>query len=141
MNLGQMETSNALLGRATVDMLMKVHEDALWMLENVGVGCKQPDMLDVYRPYEADGKAIVYDNRVYITSDLVKECLAKVPGIDQFFVPLNSFFVGGTAPYVYDDSAGVGGVLPTLDARQANCPDCRSQPCGCRHGARSQTQG
>ena len=75
MNLDQMKASKALLGNATVDMLMKVHEDALWMLENMGVGCKQPDMLDVFRQYEADGKAIVYDNRVYITSDLVRECL------------------------------------------------------------------
>jgi len=115
MNLDQIETSKALLGTSTVEMLMKVHEDALWMLENVGVGCKQPDILDAYRQYEPDGKAIIYDNRVYITSELVRECLAKVPGIDQFFVPLNSFFVGGTAPYVYDDSAGVGGVLPTID--------------------------
>ncbi len=115
MNLEQMEASRALLGSATVDMLMKVHDDALWMLENMGVGCKQPDMLEAFRQYEADGKAIVYDNRVYITSDLVKACLAKVPGIERFFVPRNSFFVGGTAPYVYDDNAGVGGVLPTLD--------------------------
>jgi trimethylamine:corrinoid methyltransferase-like protein len=115
MNLVQMETSKALFGAETVDMLMKVHDDALWMIENMGVGCRQPDMLDAFRQYEADGKAIVYDNRVYITSDLVKSCLAKVPGIDRFFVPRNSFFVGGTAPYVYDDSAGVGGVLPTVD--------------------------
>jgi trimethylamine:corrinoid methyltransferase-like protein len=28
-------------------------------------------------------------------------------------VPLNSFFVGGTAPYVYDDEKKVGGVMPT----------------------------
>ena len=115
MNSDQIETSKALLGTATVDMLMKVHEDALWMLENLGVGCKQPDMLNAFRHYETDGKAIVYDNRVYITSQLVKDCLAKVPGIDRFFVPRNSFFVGGTAPYVYDDHAGVGGVMPTPD--------------------------
>ncbi len=115
MNSVQMETSKGLFGPATVDMLMKVHDDALWMLENMGVGCKQPDMLNVFRQYEAEGKAIVYDNRVYITSDLVKACLAKVPGLDRFFVPRNSFFVGGTAPYVYDDHAGVGGVLPTLE--------------------------
>ncbi|NNG00228.1 MAG: trimethylamine--corrinoid methyltransferase [Desulfobacteraceae bacterium] len=115
MNLVQMETSRTLLGSATVDMLMKVHDDALWILENMGVGCKQPDMLDVFRQFEADGKAIVYDNRVYIMSELVRDCLAKVPGIEQFFVPRNSFFVGGTAPYVYDDAVGVGGVLPTPD--------------------------
>jgi trimethylamine:corrinoid methyltransferase-like protein len=114
-NLRQVQTSTELLGASTVEMLFKVHEDALWMLENVGVGCKQPDMLDAYRQFEADGKAIVYDNRVYITSDLVEQCLTQVPGIEEFFVPLNSFFVGGTAPYVYDDNAGVGGVLPTLE--------------------------
>ena len=115
MNPDQLKTSKALLGTETVDMLMKVHEDALWMLENVGVGCRQPDMLEAYRQYEADGKAVVYYNRVYITSALIKECLAKVLGIDRFFVPLNSFFIGGTAPYVYDDAAGVGGVMPNLD--------------------------
>jgi trimethylamine:corrinoid methyltransferase-like protein len=115
MNSDQAEASKRLLGESTVDMLMRVHEDALWMLENMGVGCKQPDMQELYRQYEAIGKAIVYDNRVYITAELVKECIAKVPGIDRFFVPKNSFFVGGTAPYVYDDSAGVGGMMPTID--------------------------
>jgi trimethylamine:corrinoid methyltransferase-like protein len=35
-----------------------------------------------------------------------------VPKLDQFFVPRNSFFIGGTAPYVYDDEAGEGGVFP-----------------------------
>ncbi len=115
MNPDQVETSRSLLGPSTVDMLFKVHEDALWLLENVGVGCRQPDILDAFRQYEADGKAIVYDNRVYITSDLIRQCLSLVPGIDRFFVPRNSFFVGGTAPYVYDDSAGVGGVMPTAE--------------------------
>jgi trimethylamine:corrinoid methyltransferase-like protein len=115
MNSDQVEASKRLLGESTVDMLVRVHEDALWMLENMGVGCKQPDMQELYRQYEAMGKAIVHDNRVYITAELVKGCLAKVPGIDRFFVPKNSFFVGGTAPYVYDDNAGVGGVMPTID--------------------------
>lgn len=115
MNSDQVEASKRLMGESTVDMLIRVHEDALWMLENMGVGCKQPDMQELYRQYEAMGKAIVYDNRVYITAELVKECIAKVPGIDRFFVPKNSFFVGGTAPYVYDDSAGIGGMMPTID--------------------------
>ncbi|MGD8243119.1 MAG: trimethylamine methyltransferase family protein [Desulfobacterales bacterium] len=115
MNNEQIETSTSLLGRQTVDMLLQVHEDALWMLENMGVGCAQPDMLAAFQPYESDGKAIVYQNRVYVTQELVRECLAKVPGIDAFFVPRNSFFVGGTAPYVYDDVAGQGGVMPTAE--------------------------
>lgn len=115
MNTEQIETSRRVLGAPTVDMLFQVHADALWMLENMGVGCAQPDMLAAFRQHEDDGKAIIYENRIYLTEDLVNECLARAPGIADFFVPRNSFFVGGTAPYVYDDAAGVGGVMPTAE--------------------------
>jgi len=108
----RVEISKSLLGEDTVEMLFQVHEDALWTLENLGVGCKQPDILDAFKEYMEDGRAIVYDNRIYVTTDLVKECLEKVPSVDEFFVPLNSFFIGGTAPYVYDDDAGEGGLMP-----------------------------
>lgn len=113
MNTDQIAASTSLLGQSTVDMLFQVHEDALWMLENMGVGCVQPEMQDAFRRYEADGKAIIFEDRVYITTDLVRECLARVPGIEGFFVPRNSFFIGGTAPYVYDDIARQGGLEPT----------------------------
>jgi len=108
-----MERSSSLLGEGTVDMLRKVHEDALWILENLGVGCKQPELQDAFRGYEKDGLAVVYDDRIYVTADLAGKCLQTVPGISDFFVPLNSFFIGGTAPYVYDDREGKGGLLPT----------------------------
>jgi len=45
--------------------------------------------------------------------DLVERCLTTVPGVADFFVPLNSFFIGGTAPYIYDDEKGEGGIIPT----------------------------
>jgi len=115
MNSRQIETSTTLLGAQTVEMLFQAHADALWMLENMGVGCSQPDILAAFQQHEDDGKAVVYENRVYPTADLVKECLAKVPGIDDFFVPRNSFFIGGTAPYLYDDVAGQGGLMPTAE--------------------------
>jgi len=115
MNVEQIETSTALLGRSTVDMLLQVHEDAFWMLENMGVGCVQPDILAAFQQHEDSGRAIVYENRIYLTEDLARECLAQVPSIDDFFVPRNSFFIGGTAPYVYDDAAGQGGVMPTAE--------------------------
>jgi trimethylamine---corrinoid protein Co-methyltransferase len=115
LNSRQIEESNILLGDQTVEMLLKVHEDALWILENMGVGCKQPDILELFKKYENDGLAVVYDNRIYIMEDLVKHCLETVPGIKNFFVPKNSFLVGGTAPYIYDDKAGAGGVIPTVD--------------------------
>ena len=114
-NKSQVIASTQVLGNATVEMLFQVHQDALWMLENMGVGCVQPEIENAFRRFEADGKAIAYENRIFITGDLVEECLAKVPGPDEFFVPRNSLFIGGRAPYVYDDSMGSGGVLPALD--------------------------
>ena len=113
MNEAQAERSESLLGKNIVDMLLQAHEDALWMLENLGVGCKQPEIQDVFRKFEADGLAVIYEDRVYVTSGLVEQCLKTTPGVDNFFVPMNSFFIGGTAPYVYDDEAGTGGLAPT----------------------------
>ncbi len=112
MKTEQVAESKRLLGDETVEMLTRVHEDALWMLENMGVGCKQPEILNAFRQHEADGGAIIYEDRIYLTGDLVARCLETVPGIDSFFVPKNSFFIGGTAPYVYNDEAGEGGVMP-----------------------------
>jgi trimethylamine:corrinoid methyltransferase-like protein len=112
-NEEQVEASTSLLGKDAVDMLLQVHEDALWILENLGVGCKQTDMQRVFEPFTAEGQAVVYDDRIYVTSGLVEKCLKTVPGVSEFFVPLNSFFIGGTAPYVYDDKKGEGGVPPT----------------------------
>ncbi|MBN2125498.1 MAG: trimethylamine methyltransferase family protein [Deltaproteobacteria bacterium] len=109
----QIDKSKSMLGEETVDMLLRAHQDALWLLENLGVGCKQPEIQDVFRKFEAEGLAVVHDDRVYVTSPLVERCLETVPGVDDFFVPRNSFFIGGTAPYVYDDKKGEGGIMPT----------------------------
>jgi trimethylamine:corrinoid methyltransferase-like protein len=82
-------------------------------LENIGVGCQQPDIREAFRKHQESGLAILYENRAYLTQELVKRCLQITPGLDEFFVPLKSFFVGGTAPYVYDDETGSGGLIPT----------------------------
>jgi trimethylamine:corrinoid methyltransferase-like protein len=58
---------------------------------------------------------MLYEDRIYVTSALVEECLGKVPGVADFFVPMNSFFIGGTAPYVYDDKEGQGGLMPSTE--------------------------
>ena len=115
MNEAHAERAESLLGKNTVDMLFQAHQDALWMLENLGVGCKQPEIRDVFRKFEADGLAVIYEERIYVTSGLVEQCLKTTPGVDNFFVPMNSFFIGGTAPYVYDDEAGIGGLTPTVE--------------------------
>ncbi len=112
-NREQIKISENSLGEETVEMLFKVHEDALWILENMGVGCRQPDILKAFSAYEDQGLSVVYEDRVYIMGDLVKKCLETVPSLGDFFVPRNSFFVGGTAPYIYDDEKGEGGVMPT----------------------------
>ncbi len=113
MNTEQVEKSKSLLGKDAVEMLFQVHQDALWVLENLGVGCKQPEILQAFKELEAEGSAIVFEDRIYLLPGLVERCLKTVPGLDDFFVPRNSFFIGGTAPYVYDDEAGQGGLNPT----------------------------
>jgi trimethylamine:corrinoid methyltransferase-like protein len=70
-------------------------------------------MVEAFRQHEDSGNAIIYEDRIFITEDLVNECLNTVPTVDQFFVPRNSFFIGGTAPYLYDDVKGEGGIIPT----------------------------
>jgi len=109
----QVERSKALLGDESVDMLHQVHQDAMWILENLGVGCKEPAILSTFKKVEEEGLAVIYEDRIYLMADLVQKCLATVPGLDEFFVPMSSFFIGGTAPYVYDDDAGKGGLLPS----------------------------
>ncbi len=113
MNTNQIEKSTSLLGKDTVDMLLQAHKDSLWMLENLGVGCSQEQIVQAFKPYEEQGRAIVYDGRIYITEDLTRELVSKSPGIDDFFLQRNSFLIGGTAPYIYDDEKGQGGLIPT----------------------------
>ncbi len=115
MNIRQVDKTKLLLGDDTVAMLFQAHKDAMWILENLGVGCKQPGIQEAFKKFEAEGLAIVYEDRVYIMSALVEKCLETVPGVADFFVPPNSFFVGGTAPYIYDDKAGKGGVIPNAE--------------------------
>lgn len=115
MNLEQVKRSTQLFGADTIEMLNQSSEDAFWILENLGVGCKQADMIDAFKPYEEQGLAVVHEGRIYVTRPLVEKCLETVPKVSDFFVPLNSFFIGGTAPYMYDDQKKQGGIMPTAD--------------------------
>ncbi|MDM8524247.1 trimethylamine methyltransferase family protein [Desulfococcaceae bacterium HSG8] len=112
-NQEQVEKSKSLLGGGTVEMLRQVHEDALWIMENLGVGCKNPELLKIFEAFEDDGDAIVYEDRIYVTSGLVDRCVKTLPGVKDFFVPVNSFFTGGTAQSVYNDIAEKGGIPPS----------------------------
>jgi trimethylamine--corrinoid protein Co-methyltransferase len=111
-NKEQVAKSTGLFGERVVDMLYRAHLDALWILENIGVRCQNKAIIELFQKLEADGKAILYDNRIYLTQDLVTECLATVPGINEFFVPQGCFFIGGRAAFLWDDQKDCGGVLP-----------------------------
>ena len=86
-------------------LLQKVHEDALRVLEEIGVKCESPE---IRRIFEDTGLA-AYDpttGHIHILAPLVEEALNMAPKRDQFCIPENAFGVGGTAPFVYDDVAG-----------------------------------
>jgi len=138
MNTDQVQKSTALLGKPTVDMLLQVHQDALWILENLGIGCRQPQIVEAFQQFEAEGLTVSYEDRIYLSPDLVNRCVDQVPGVDRFFVPRNSFFIGGTAPYLYDDAAGQGGLMPTADdvARIARIAEEHSVVAGMGRGVK-----
>ena len=89
-NNRRVEISRSLLGKNAVDMLFQVHEDSIWILENLGVECKQPNIQESFQRFETTGEAIVYEDRIYVTKGLIERCLETVPGMEDFFVPLNT---------------------------------------------------
>ncbi len=113
MNTEQQHRSEVLFGKPVVDMLFRVHEDAKWIIENIGVGCTQPEILEAFKSQDKDGLVLFHEGRIYLDKSLIEGLLKTVPGISEFFVPRNALFIGGTAPYIYDDVAGKGGKIPT----------------------------
>jgi trimethylamine---corrinoid protein Co-methyltransferase len=95
------------------DLIARIHEDALRVLEEVGVRCESPT---VRRVFEDTGLA-AYDTEhgtLHILQTLVEQALSTAPKRDQYWIPENAFGVGGTAPFVYDDETG-DLVEPTVD--------------------------
>jgi trimethylamine:corrinoid methyltransferase-like protein len=93
-------------------LLARVHSDALRILEEVGVRCTSGEVRNLLT---GTGLAAYDDTtgHIHLLSTLVEQALATTPGRDAYWVPLNSFGVGGTAPFVYDDRSGEL-VTPTL---------------------------
>ena len=95
------------------DYLRKIHQDALRVLEEVGVKCASPE---VRRIFEETGLA-AYDEttgHIHVLGPLVEQALNMAPKRDQYWIPETAFGVGGTAPFVYDDRTGEL-VEPTFD--------------------------
>jgi trimethylamine:corrinoid methyltransferase-like protein len=83
------------------ELLARIHDDALRVLEEVGVKCTVPEVRQIF---EETGLAAFDETtgHLYVLRQLVEQALAQTPGRSEFFIPENSFGVGGTAPFVYD---------------------------------------
>ena len=88
-----------------LEILDQIHVDALRVLEETGVKCKSSE---VRRIFEDTGLAAFDENtgHIHVLTPLVEQTLTSTPKRDQYWIPENSFGVGGTAPFVYDDQSG-----------------------------------
>ncbi len=88
-----------------VAYLERIHQDALRVLEEVGIKCVS---LEIRKIFEDTGMAAYDDTtgHIHILKPLVEQALALAPKRDQYWIPEDAFGVGGTAPFVYDDQTG-----------------------------------
>ena len=95
------------------ELIERIHPDALVVLEEVGVKCKSAEVRQIF---EDTGLAAFDETtgHIHVLSPLVEQALNTTPKRDQFWISENSFGVGGTAPFVYDDQSGEL-IPPTLD--------------------------
>jgi trimethylamine:corrinoid methyltransferase-like protein len=93
--------------------LEKIHQDALRVLEEVGVKCGSKE---IRRVFEDTGMAAFDETtgHIHVLSPLVEQALTTAPKRAQYWIPEDAFGVGGTAPFVYDDESGEL-VEPTFD--------------------------
>jgi len=95
------------------NLLEKVHQDALKILEEVGVKCASAEVRQIF---EDTGLAAFDETtgHLHILTPLVEQAISTAPKRDKYWIPENSFGVGGTAPFVYDDNSGEL-VVPTFE--------------------------
>ena len=92
--------------------LDRIHAEALAVLEETGMHCRDEE---VRRIFEDTGLAAFDETtgHIHVLPPLVEQALTTAPHRDDFFVPENSFGIGGTAPFVFDDMTD-DLVTPTL---------------------------
>ena len=88
-----------------IDLLEKIHDDALRVLEEIGVKCASRQVRKIF---EKTGMAAFDDStgHLHVLRPLVEQALNTAPKREQYWVPENAFGIGGTAPFVYDDQTG-----------------------------------
>ena len=86
-------------------LLEQIHADALRVLEEVGVKCVSKE---IRRIFEDTGLAAFDEStgHIHVLTPLIEQVLTTAPKRDQYWIPENSFGVGGTAPFLYDDESG-----------------------------------
>ena len=84
------------------DYLDQIHQDALRVLEEVGVKCASNEVRKVF---EDTGLAAFdeFTGHIHVLSPLVEQAITTTPKRDQYWIPEDAFGIGGTAPFVYDD--------------------------------------
>jgi trimethylamine:corrinoid methyltransferase-like protein len=95
------------------EYLADIHRDALRVLEEVGVKCESQKIIELFTN---TGLAAFDDvtGHIHVLGPLVDQILDSTPRRDQYWIPENSFGVGGTAPFVYNDQSGEL-IEPTFD--------------------------
>ena len=88
-----------------IDLLEKIHDDALRVLEEIGVKCASRQVRKIF---EETGMAAFDDStgHLHVLRPLVEQALNTAPKREQYWIPENAFGIGGTAPFVYDDQTG-----------------------------------
>ena len=94
-------------------LLEKIHADALRVLEEAGVKCVSKEVRQIF---EDTGLAAFDEGsgHIHILTPLIEQVLGTAPKRDKYWIPEDSFGVGGTAPFLYDDQTGEL-VEPTFD--------------------------
>lgn len=88
-----------------IDLLEKIHDDALRVLEEIGVKCVSREVRKIF---EETGMAAFDDStgHLHVLRPLVEQALNTAPKREQYWIPENAFGIGGTAPFVYNDQTG-----------------------------------
>ncbi|MBL0713010.1 MAG: trimethylamine methyltransferase family protein, partial [Desulfosarcina sp.] len=92
--------------------LDRIHAEALAVLEETGVHCRDEEVRHIF---EDTGLAAFDETsgHIHVLPPLVEQALTTAPRRDDFFIPENSFGIGGTAPFVFDEMTD-DLVTPTL---------------------------
>jgi len=101
----KVEESRKLLGEEAVEMLKKIFQDSVRVVEEVGFKCPVKEVQDIM---QETGMA-AYDEstgHIHILPEFIEEALIAVPKNDKFWIKGLSHGIGGTAAYLKEGLDG-----------------------------------